>query len=88
MQTVALFLPGALPLQSLMKAAAKSTVAATKYWHLFYSSSPQHPTVQKRSAMPVLVVLPGHHLICLKQREELCLIPLGGLNYVLNNILG
>lgn len=64
MQTVA------LPLLRLMQAAAESTVAATKGWHLFYSSRPQHHTEERWPAIPVPFVLPGHHLICLKQREK------------------
>lgn len=82
MQTVALFLPGALPLLRLMQAAAESTVAATKGWHLFYSSRPQHHTEQRWPAIPVPFVLPGHHLICLKQREERPSIKLSSLNYL------
>lgn len=64
-----------------MQAAAESTVAATKGWHLFYSSRPEHHTEQRWSAIPVPFVLPGHHLICLKQREERPLIKLRSLNY-------
>lgn len=82
MQTVALFLPEALPLLKLMQGAAESTVAATKGWHLFFSSRPQHHTEQRWQAIPVPFVLPGHHLICLKQREERPLIKLKSLNYV------
>lgn len=82
MQTVALFLTGGLPLLRLMQAAAESTVAATKGWHLFYSSHPEHHIEQRWPAIPVPFVLPGHHLICLKQREERPLIKLRTRNYV------
>lgn len=82
MQTVALFLPSALLLLRLMEAAAESTVAATKGWHLFCSSRPLHYTEQRWQAIPVPFVLPGHHLICLKQKEERLLIKLRSLNYV------
>lgn len=85
MQTVALFLSGALPLLRLMQAAAESTVAATKGWRLFYSSRPQHHTEHRWPAIPGPFVLPGHHLICLKQKEERPVIKLRSLDYAQKN---
>lgn len=66
-QAVALFFTLSSPLLlRLMQAAGESTVAATKGWHLFYSSHPQHHTERGWPAIPVPFVLPGHHLICFK----------------------
>lgn len=76
MQAVALFLPSVLPLLRLMEAAAESTVAATKGWHLFCSSRPLHYTQQRWQASPAPFVLPGHHLICSEQKGARMLIKL------------
>lgn len=67
MQAVALFLPIDVPMLRLMQAAAESTVAATKAWHLFHSSHTQHHTERRWPAIPVLFVLPGHQPICFKR---------------------
>lgn len=55
---------------------AESTVAATKTWLYFSGSHSQYHTEQRWLDIVEPFVLPGHHLICLKHREERSLIQL------------